>query len=103
MTQPASPAADDAVATELPAHTSVPAAEASLRARHDTQSASDGVSHQVIIDRDAASIVYQVVDNRTSLVIKQFPDQAILRRRAYFRALDLMKDNARIRFTDRSA
>jgi uncharacterized FlaG/YvyC family protein len=103
MAQPASPAADEAVATELPAHQSVAAADASPRVRHDTQSASDGVSHQVIIDRDAGSIVYQVVDNRTSLVVKQFPDQAILRRRAYFRALDLMKDDARIRFTDRSA
>ena len=103
MAQPASPETDEAVATELPADKSVPAADASPRVRHDTQSASDGVSHQVIIDRDAGSIVYQVVDNRTSLVVRQFPDQAILRRRAYFRALDLMKDDARIRFTDRSA
>jgi hypothetical protein len=103
MLQPASPAADEAVATELPAHQSVAAADASPRVRHDTQSAGDGVSHQVILDRDAASVVYQVVDNRTSLVVKQYPDQAVLRRRAYFRALDLMKDDARIRFTDRSA
>jgi hypothetical protein len=103
MAQPASPAADQAVATELPAHQSVAAADASPRVRNDAQGASDGVSHQVILDRDAASIVYQVVDNRTSLVVKQFPDRAILRRRAYFRALDLMKDDARIRFTDRSA
>jgi uncharacterized FlaG/YvyC family protein len=103
MTQPASPAADEAVATELPAHQSVAAADARPRVRHDTQGASDSVSHQVILDRDAASVVYQVVDNRTSLVVKQYPDQAVLRRRAYFRALDLMKDDARIRFTDRSA
>ena len=103
MVQPASPAAAEAVATELPAHQSVAAADVSPRVRHDTQSASDSVSHQVILDRDAASVVYQVVDNRTSLVVKQYPDQAVLRRRAYFRALDLMKDDARIRFTDRSA
>jgi hypothetical protein len=36
-------------------------------------------------------------------VVKQYPDQAALRRRAYFRALDLVKDDARIRFTDRRA
>jgi hypothetical protein len=100
---PATPAADEAVATELPAHQSVAAADAAARVRNDPQSASDNTSNNVIIDRDAGSIVYQVVDNRTSLVIRQFPDQAILRRRAYFRALDLMKDAARIRFTDRSA
>ena len=103
MLQPASPAADEAVATELPAHQSVAAADAAPRLRHDTQSASDNVSHQVILDRDAGLIVYQVVDNRTSLVVRQFPDQGFLRRRAYARALDLMKDDARIRFTDRSA
>jgi uncharacterized FlaG/YvyC family protein len=94
MTQPASPAADEAVATELPAHQSVAAADASPRLRNDTQSASDSVSHQVILDRDAASVVYQVVDNRTSLVVKQYPDQAVLRRRAYFRALDLAREEA---------
>jgi hypothetical protein len=101
--QPASTAADEAVATELAAHQSVAAVDASALARHDSQGAGDNLSHQVVLDRDAASIVYQVVDNRTSLVVRQFPDQAILRRRAYFRALDLMKDDARIRFTDRSA
>jgi uncharacterized FlaG/YvyC family protein len=86
-----------------PAHQSAAAADAAPRVRNDAHDASDDVSHQVILDRDAASIVYQVVDNRTSLVVRQFPDQAILRRRAYFRALDLMNDDARIRFTDRSA
>ena len=101
--QPINPAADEAAATELPAHQSVAAADAAARARHDTQNSTDNVSHQVVLDRDAASVVYQVVDNRTSLVVKQYPDQAVLRRRAYFRALDLMKDDARIRFTDRSA
>jgi hypothetical protein len=103
MAQPASPAADEAVATELPAHQSVAAADVSPPVRHDTPSAGDNLSHLVVLDREAASIVYQVVDNRTSLVVRQYPDQAVLRRRAYFRALDLMKDDARIRFTDRSA
>ena len=94
MTQPASPAADDAVATELPAHQSVAAAEAAPRVRHDTQSAGDNLSHQVILDRDAGSIVYQVVDNRTSLVVRQFPDQGFLRRRAYARALEQAREDA---------
>jgi hypothetical protein len=101
IAQPASPAADEAVATELPAHQSVAAADASPRVRNDAQDASDGVSHQVIIDRDAASIVYRVVDNRTSLVLKQFPDQAILRRRAYFRALEDAKEAAQSLRIDR--
>ena len=46
----------------------------------------------MVFDRDARAIVYQVVDNRTSQVVKQFPEEAVLRRRAYFRALDLTRD-----------
>jgi hypothetical protein len=37
-------------------------------------------------------------------VVQQFPDEAVLRRRAYFRALDLTKDTpARLLVTDRKA
>ena len=62
------------------------------------------MSNQVVIDRDAAAIVYQVVDNRTSQVVKQFPEEAVLRRRAYFHTLDLTKDApTRLRATDRRA
>ena len=58
----------------------------------------------MVIDRDAASIVYQVVDNRTSQVVKQFPEEAVLRRRAYFHTLDLTKDApTRLLATDRKA
>ena len=50
------------------------------------------------------AVVYQVVDNRTSQVVKQFPEEAVLRRRAYFHALDLTKDAPqRLRATDRRA
>jgi len=91
IAQPVSEAADRAIATELPAAKSVTAVDASARVRNDTGAASLHMSHQVILDRAAASIVYQVVDNRTSLVVQQFPDEAVLRRRAYFHALDLTK------------
>jgi hypothetical protein len=101
MAQPASPAADEAVATELPAQQSVLAVDASARVRHDPQSAGDNLSHQVILDRDAASIVYQVVDNRTSLVVRQFPDQGFLRRRAYARALEQAREDAHALRIDR--
>ena len=98
IVQPISEAAQNAVATELPASQSVAASDAGVRAnqfrcrpRFDFDCVSS-VSNQVVIDRDAASIVYQVVDNRTSQVVKQFPEEAVLRRRAYFHALDLTKD-----------
>jgi hypothetical protein len=81
VAQPVSHAADNAVATELPAAQAVTAI--------DTSVGSPYVSHQAILDQAAATIVYQVVDNRTHQVVQQFPDEAVLRRRAYFRALDL--------------
>ena len=83
-------AAAKAIATELPAAQSVTAAAASARGRNDP-GAGDDVSHQAFLDRAAASIVYQVVDVRTNVVLRQFPDQSILRRRAYYRALDLAR------------
>src|SRR3954468_66305 len=93
VVQPASAAADQAVATELPAHQSVAALDASPRVRHDPESASNNLTHQVIVDRDAASIVYRVVDNRTTLVIGQFPEPGVLRRRAYARALEQARED----------
>ena len=80
----------------------VTAADAGLAGRHDSDVVSR--SNQVVIDREAASIVYQVIDNRTSEVVKQFPDDAVLRRRAYFRSLELAKEApTRLRATDRKA
>ena len=99
---PSSEAAGNAVATELPASQSVTVADATAFARNDSQASSDFVSHQAFIDRAAASIVYQVVDSRTNAVVEQFPDEAVLRRRAYFHSLDLAKGApTRLLVTDR--
>ena len=95
IVQPVSEAAQSAVATELPASQSVAAADASARVSIDSaRRRAHPCRNQVVIDRDAASIVYQVVDNRTSQVVKQFPEEAVLRRRAYFHTLDLTKRRA---------
>ena len=103
--QPLSEAVNSAVATELPTSQSVTAVDASVAVRNDTQAATnDYVSHQAFIDQAAASIVYQVVDSRTQAVVAQYPDEAVLRRRAYFHTLDLTKgEPTRILATDRKA
>ena len=112
IVQPISEAAHNAVATELPASQSVAAVDAGVRTNLDSDAVHVSISsaavstqsNQVVIDRDARSIVYQVVDTRTSLVVKQFPEEAVLRRRAYFHTLDLTKDApTRLRATDRQA
>ncbi len=112
MVTPASETAQKAVKTELPASQSVTAPEPS-RARHDRPQRRQRIAlksgpqrspNQVIIDRDARAVVYQVVDNRTNLVVRQYPEEAVLRRRAYFHTLDLSKDApTRMRATDRRA
>jgi hypothetical protein len=104
VVQPSSTAAHNAVATELPARLSVTAADAGAGVRNDVQPWGEQVSHQAFLDQAAATIVYQVVDSRTAMVVEQFPDEAVLRRRAYFHALDLTKDApARRLATDRKA
>jgi uncharacterized FlaG/YvyC family protein len=109
IVQHVSEAAHNAVATELPPSQSVSAADASARAGTDSAAvrisiSNPSVSNQVVIDRDARSVVYQVIDTKTSQVVKQFPEEAVLRRRAYFHTLDLTKDApTRLRATDRKA
>jgi hypothetical protein len=104
IVQPIREAAKQAVKTELPASSTVTAADAGLAVRYDSNVVSRSMSNQVVIDREAAAIVYQVVDDRTSEVVKQFPEEAVLRRRAYFRTLELAKDApTRLRATDRKA
>jgi hypothetical protein len=104
IAHPVSAAANNAVATVLPTSQSVTAADASAGARNDSRPTSDFVSRQAFVDSAAASIVLQVVDSRTNQVIEQFPDEAVLRRRAYFHTLDLTKGQpTRLLATDRTA
>ena len=56
VVQPASQAANNAVATELPASQSVTAADAGAAVRNDAQAASEFVSHQTFFDRAASSM-----------------------------------------------
>ncbi len=105
VVQPPSPAASDAVQTDLPASQSVTATDAGAAARNDVPSPSSyDVSHQAFFDRAAAAMVYQVLDSKTDQVVDQYPDEAVLRRRAYFHALDLAKGAPpRVIPTDRTA
>ena len=89
---PFSAAANNAVPTELPASQSVAAADAAAPVRNDPiDVVEDFVSHQAYYDRDASAMVYQVVNDKTEEVVTQYPDDAVLRRRAYFHALELSR------------
>ncbi|WP_213770183.1 hypothetical protein [Bradyrhizobium sp. dw_78] len=90
--QPVSEAAGNAVSTQLPASQAVTATDPGGDIRNDPQAAGEYISHQAFFDQSAAAIVYQVVDSNNGEVVEQYPDDATLRRRAYFHALDLSKD-----------
>ncbi len=107
VTTVASQAATSAVSTDLPASQSVTVADPSAAARNDAQAATAAdqfISHQAYFDRAAASMVFQVVNGKNDQVVEQFPDDAALRRRTYFHALDLAKEEpGRVPATDRTA
>ena len=98
--EPVSDGAKTAVQTQLPPEKAVTAPDPSLQVRNNPQADSDRLSKQVIIDRAAAEIVYRTVDSRTSLVVRQYPDEARLRARAYLRAMDIAREDNTRRNTD---
>ncbi len=93
VVRPQPDAAVNAVQTELPAPQTTTAPDNSGAANNNPQPTADQFSHDIIIDRAAAEIVFRVVDERTSQVISQYPDEARLRARAYLRSLDEAKLN----------
>ena len=96
------PAANEAVQTELPVSQTVPAADPGVPARNDLHG-NENISRQVVFDQAAASLVFHVVNDKTDAVVTQFPDEAMLRRRAYFHALDMKSEPSRPPNTDRNA
>jgi hypothetical protein len=75
-------AAPEAVRTELPAAAVVSQA-VEAQASGSGDGAPERLERRVIIDSDTQSLVYQALDDRTGTVVKQYPEEALLRRRAY--------------------
>jgi hypothetical protein len=108
---PVSQTAQKAIPTELPTSQSVAAPEPAVSVGMNSNAANASSSNQgatvkdqVFVDPGAGEVVYQVVDNRTNLVTRQYPEEAALRRRAYYRTLDLGRDSStRAQATDRQA
>jgi hypothetical protein len=104
--RPEPEAARQAVPTQLPAGKTVAVADSPQRpilsASNYQQADADRISREVIIDRDASTVVYVSVDKKTNQVINQFPEESRLRTRAYLRALDTATIDRRLE-TDRKA
>jgi flagellar protein FlaG len=72
-----------AVATELPSAKAVTAVSPAASAL----GLSDPYEYQVLVDPATHDIIYRTVDERSRQVVRQVPDQALLRMRAYARSL----------------
>jgi|HubBroStandDraft_6_1064221.scaffolds.fasta_scaffold728569_2 hypothetical protein len=84
---PASNAAISGVPTQLPASQSVTPTDAGTASNNNAPGPS-GLSQQAYFDTAAAAVVFQSVDDLTGQVVSQYPDDAMLARRAYFHSLD---------------
>ncbi|MGA2058199.1 MAG: hypothetical protein ABSG88_23205 [Bradyrhizobium sp.] len=91
---PASNAALSGVPTQLPASQSVTATDAGTASSNNTPNPGASLSQQAYFDTAAAAVVFQSVDDLTGQVVEQYPDDAILRQRAYFHSLGLSKDSS---------
>ena len=80
----------DAVSTNLAPSQAVTAAAKTNEVRQDAlQSASADPSYvrKIVLDAHSREVIYQVVDVHSRRVVRQIPEEAILRLRAYNRAL----------------
>jgi hypothetical protein len=78
----------EAVATDLAPAQSVTAAANASAARHDsTNAVQDAHVRKIILDAHSREVIYQVLDAESGRVVRQVPDEALLRLRAYTRAL----------------
>jgi len=80
-----------AVATTLKPSQSVQAANDSARpSGHDparNSAAQTNVQREFVLDPQSREVIYRVIDVRTGQVQRQVPDAALLRMRAYTRAM----------------
>jgi hypothetical protein len=98
--RPAPDAVREAVPTQLPpdktVNASAPLLQPTISASNYQQIDSDRISKGVIIDTDANAIVYVSVDKKTNQIVNQYPEETRLRTRAYLRAMDTAKQDAKV-------
>jgi len=77
----------EAVATDLAPAQSVTAAANTNAPRHDSTPAPDAQVRKIVLDAHSREVIYQVLDAGSGRVVRQIPDEALLRLRAYTRAI----------------
>jgi len=69
--------------TDLPAPKAVTASTATTETRNDPTP----TTHEVLIDPATREVIFRVIDVRSRQVVRQVPDEALLRTRAYAQAI----------------
>ncbi len=89
-------AENNAVRTDLAPSQSVTVAPQSTAIRNDPALMSNqrNVSRELVVDPEMREVIYRVVDVNSGQVVRQVPDEAILRLRAYTRAIEKGKTPA---------
>jgi hypothetical protein len=85
--RPSSAPVAQAVATELPAAIAVTAANSAGPTVNNAPGSPDPYEYEVLVDPATHEAIYRTVDERSRQVVRQAPDQALLRMRAYARTL----------------
>lgn len=80
----------NAVPTQLAPSQAVTAAQtaASARLATDNPAAQTPETREIILDPASREVIFRVIDVRSGQVTRQVPDQALMRLRAYTRALE---------------
>jgi hypothetical protein len=73
--------------TDLPPAKAVSPAPAAAAIRPESSSA-DYTTHNITIDSQIREVIYRVIDTRTRQVVRQVPDEVLLRSRAYSQAIE---------------
>ncbi|MDC7786731.1 hypothetical protein PQJ75_08350 [Rhodoplanes sp. TEM] len=77
---------------DLAQHGNPPAQEQPLQAQ--TRQAIEQTTRVVILNPETREVIFRVIDSRSRQVLRQVPDEALLRMRAYNKALEEGKSPA---------
>jgi hypothetical protein len=83
--RPAPAPVAQAVATDLAPAKTVTAANTALAAQNDAS--SDQYQHTVLLDPATQELIFRTIDVRSRQVVRQVPEEALLRMQAYAHAL----------------
>jgi uncharacterized FlaG/YvyC family protein len=76
-----------AVESDLSSAKAVQATQNVAPANNNAARAEDLFRHDIIIDPQSREVIFRVIDVRSRQVVRQVPDEALLRLRAYARAI----------------